>query len=150
MVLYASIRKGVENVLKISKLADYATVIMSFLARDLSAIFSATVIAQEIHLSPPTVSKILKMLWRANLVKSFRGTEGGYQLAKSPKQITVAEIISAIEGKLAVTECCVGKNLCALDALCGVKENWQIINRAIFNALQGLTLEDMKTPKVVG
>ena len=133
--------------LKISKLTDYATVIMSFLAHDLSTVFSATVVAQGTHLSTPTVSKILKMLWRAKLVKSFRGTEGGYQLAKSPKEITVAEMVSAIEGKLAVTQCCVGKNLCALDTLCGVKENWQVINRVILKALQGLTLEDMKKPK---
>lgn len=129
--------------LRISKLTDYATVIMSYLAHDLSGIFSATHIAHEIHLSIPTVSKILKMLWQAKLVNSFRGTGGGYQLAKAPKEISIADVVSAIEGTVAMTECSAANSLCALERSCGVKENWQLINRVILKSLTGLTIADM-------
>ncbi len=132
--------------LRISKLTDYATVIMSFLALDPLRIVSATLIAKEIHLSIPTVSKVLKILCEAKLVKSHRGTGGGYQLARPATEITVAEVVSAVEGSLAMTECCAGKSLCALDSLCSIKENWKVINRIILNALSGLTLAQMTKP----
>lgn len=128
--------------LRISKLTDYATVIMSFLALDPLGVFSATRIAKEVYLSNPTVSKILKILSEAGLVKSFRGIGGGYQLARSTKEITVAEVVSAIEGSLAMTECC-ATNSCALDSWCAIKENWQIINKIILEALGRVTLHDM-------
>lgn len=132
--------------LRISKLTDYATVIMSYLASDPSRVLSATSIAKALHLGIPTVSKILKILSEAELVKSFRGIGGGYQLARPTSEITVAEVVSAIEGNLAMTECCAGKNLCALDSLCAIKENWKVINKIILTALSGLTLADMTKP----
>jgi FeS assembly SUF system regulator len=132
--------------LRISKLTDYATVIMSYLALDPTKILSATHIAKAIHLGIPTVSKVLKILCEASLVKSYRGTGGGYQLARSAEKITIADIVYAIEGKVAMTECSAGKNLCALDSLCGIKENWQVINQVILTALSGLTLSQMTKP----
>ncbi len=132
--------------LRISKLTDYATVIMSYLALYPEQIISAAHIAKALHLGTPTVSKILKILCEASLVKSHRGTEGGYQLARLAKDITLADIVSAIEGKLAMTECCASKSLCALDALCGIKGNWQIINKVILTALSCLSLADMAKP----
>lgn len=132
--------------LRISKLSDYATVILSYLALDPKRILSATHIAHEIHLGVPTVSKVLKILCDADLVKSHRGTDGGYQLARSASEITVAEIVSAIEGNLAMTECCTVGSVCALDSLCSIKDNWQIINKIIFNALSQVTLAQMTKP----
>jgi FeS assembly SUF system regulator len=129
--------------LQVSKLTDYATVIMSFLALDPNGVFSATRIAREIHLSVPTVSKILKILAEKNLVKSFRGTGGGYQLGRSTREITMVEIISAIEGDLFATECCSIQSNCMRDSLCAIKENWQMINNIILNALKSVTLHDM-------
>src|SRR5579883_713342 len=129
--------------LKISKLTDYATVIMSFLALKPEMIFSAPHIAKSVHLKAPTVSKLLKILCEAELVKSHRGTGGGYQLAKSTAEITLAEVVSAIEGKLAMTECCSPHNSCSLDALCGIKDNWKTINNIILQALGQVTLSDM-------
>lgn len=129
--------------LRISKLTDYATVILSFLALDPLRILSATRIAKEIHLGIPTVSKLLKILQESELVKSFRGTGGGYQLARSAKEITLADIVTAIEGNLAMTECCATTSLCALDSLCALKDNWKIINRIILNSLAGVTLDQM-------
>jgi FeS assembly SUF system regulator len=131
--------------LRISKLTDYATVILSYLALDPLRILSATLIAKEIHLSVPTVSKLLKILQEAELVKSYRGTGGGYQLARSAKDITLADIVTAIEGNLAMTECCTTNSLCAIDSLCTLKDNWKVINRIILNALARVTLQDMKS-----
>lgn len=132
--------------LRISKLTDYAMVIMSYLALDPAAIASAAQITREVHLSLPTVSKILKILCDAELVASFRGTGGGYQLSRPAHAITVADVVVAIEGKLAMTECCLSGKTCALDSLCSIKDNWQVINKVILTALAGLTLKDMMQP----
>jgi FeS assembly SUF system regulator len=132
--------------LRVSKLTDYATVIMSYLALTPKTVVSAAQIAQEIHINLPTVSKILKILSEAGLVISFRGAGGGYQLARPITEITVAEVVTAIEGKLAMTECCINENICALDSLCSLKDNWKIINKMILTALAGLTLQDMMMP----
>ncbi len=132
--------------LRISKLTDYAIVIMSYLALMPDNILSAVQIAKEVHLGAPTVSKLLKILCEAKLVVSFRGTGGGYQLARSAREISLAEVVSAIEGQLAMTECCVKENLCALDSLCSIKENWKVVNKIILTALAGLSLSDMMRP----
>ena len=132
--------------LRISKLTDYATVILSFLAQEPKRMASAAQIANSVHLGPPTVSKILKILGEAKLVISFRGTGGGYQLARDAEHITVAAVVSALEGQLAMTECCAIDNACALDSLCSIKDNWKVINKIILTALAGITLKDMMQP----
>lgn len=132
--------------LRISKLTDYATLIMSYLALEPARVASATQIAKEIHLRMPTVSKILKILCDAELVTSFRGVGGGYQLARSAMDITLADIVSALEGNLAMTECCSTETLCALDSLCALKENWKKINNIILTALADVTLKSMMQP----
>lgn len=132
--------------LRISKLTDYAMVILSFLATDPLLIASASTIAEKVHLTVPTVSKLLKILTEKGLVKSFRGTGGGYQLAKPASEITVAEVVTAVEGHVAMTECCSKNGNCVIDSLCALKENWQIINRVIWNALADLTLQNMIEP----
>jgi FeS assembly SUF system regulator len=132
--------------LRISKLTDYAIIILSRLVLDAERIASAAWLAEEIHLAVPTVSKILKILAEAELVISFRGQGGGYKLAKNAAEITIAEVVSAMEGKLAMTECCSPKNRCVLDSLCTVKENWRVINQLISSVLAGLTLHDMIRP----
>lgn len=129
--------------LRISKLADYATVIMSYLALHPEQINSATEIAKAIHLSSPTVSKILKILSSSGLIKAFRGAGGGYQLARTIDSISVADIISAIEGNLALTECSISARTCELNSLCAIKHNWKAINKIIFKTLSRVTLKDM-------
>lgn len=129
--------------LRIGKLTDYAIVILSYLAEDIAAVLSATRIAKDIRLSVPTVSKLLKILQEAGLVKSFRGTVGGYQLARLAEEITLADVVIAIEGDFGLTDCCSSQKICALDTGCGTKENWQIINRVILKALKQVTLHDM-------
>ncbi|MCD6039271.1 MAG: putative HTH-type transcriptional regulator [Gammaproteobacteria bacterium] len=132
--------------LRISKLTDYAIIILIRLALNAQRIVSAAGIAEEVHLALPTVSKILKILAEAKLVISFRGPGGGYQLAKNATETTIAEVVLVMEGKLAMTECCAPINDCDLDSLCAVKENWQVINKMIFSVLAGFTLHDMIRP----
>lgn len=129
--------------LQISKLTDYATVIMSFLAKDPERVFSASLIAKELHLAIPTVSKVLKILAGAELAVSFRGSEGGYQLARPTREITVADVIFAMQGKIALTECCAPKQSCVIHSLCAIRESWKSINNIIFGTLSQITLHDM-------
>ncbi|HVV68063.1 MAG TPA: SUF system Fe-S cluster assembly regulator [Gammaproteobacteria bacterium] len=132
--------------LRISKLADYATVIMHHLAVQPDQWVSASEIAEQVHLAIPTVSKILKMLCEASLVISARGTGGGYKLGKPASAISVAEVVTAIEGKPSLTECAQGAQLCVQEGVCAVKHNWRAINRFVFNTLQNVTLADMAQP----
>lgn len=132
--------------LRISKLTDYAIIILSYLAREGASMASAASIARESHLTVQTVSKLLKILAKSGLVSSSRGAGGGYQLAHSAESITLADVVSAIEGQVAMTECCAATSLCSLDSMCGIKENWQVINKIILTALAGVTLRDMMQP----
>lgn len=147
MVLYISPHLIINalHMLQINKLTDYATIILSFLALSPEKMASATHIAQLTHLAVPTVSKLLKILTDHNLVQSFRGADGGYKLARSAKEMTLADVLSAIEGKLAMTECCTTSS-CALDSMCAVRENWQLINKKIVAALASVTIHDMIRP----
>jgi FeS assembly SUF system regulator len=132
--------------LRISKLTDYATIIVSFMARASEGVASAASIARGTHLALPTVSKILKKLSQAGLINSFRGTGGGYRLAYTSEKISIAQILVAMEGPVAMTECCATMSACALDPLCAVKDNWKAINHYILTALGSLTLQDMLQP----
>jgi FeS assembly SUF system regulator len=95
----------------------------------------------------PVVSKVLKLLTRSGLLSSQRGIKGGYGLARRPEHITVAEIIRALEGPIAVTEC--SDRLhgdCELELRCPVRANWHLINRTIHEALEKITLAEMAQP----
>ena len=134
--------------LRVSKLTDYATVVMTVLAdgaaRD--AVLSAQEVSVRAHLELPTVSKLLKQLAHAQLVESFRGVNGGYRLARAAERITIAEIVTAMEGPIGMTECSAQVGLCDHESHCGVRVNWRRINDAIAGALEGVTLADMLRP----
>ena len=132
--------------IKIRKLADYATVIMGHLAQMPKERYSAAQVAKALQINLPTASKVLKLLNEAQLVNSERGVNGGYQLVCSPDQISVAQIITAIDGKPAMTECSKGEALCSRNAVCQLRGNWQLINKAILNLLENLSLADMSRP----
>lgn len=132
--------------LKINKLTDYATLIMSYLAVSKAKIASTAEISRDLGLGQATVSKLLKILCQAELITSFRGSNGGYQLARSSEEISLIDIIAAIEGKMGVTECCTRENLCGIDTLCSLKDNWKVINNIILMALKDLSLKDMLRP----
>ncbi len=134
--------------LRVSKLTDYATVVMTVLAdgaaRDV--VLSAQEVATRAHLELPTVSKLLKQLAHAELVESFRGVNGGYRLARAAERITIADIVTAMEGPIGMTECSAHVGLCDHESHCGVRVNWRRINDAIAGALEGVTLADMLRP----
>jgi len=132
--------------IRIGKLTDYALLIMSEIAKEPHSVLSATLLAECLHLTPPTVSKILKMLSDAELVSSVRGAEGGYHLARSAETITVGDIIAAMEGEMAMTECCEKSRLCAIDSLCTMRENWRKINSMVQALLNQFTILDMLKP----
>ena len=132
--------------LRPSKLADYATVIMTGLAREPERLRNAADLATETHLAVPTVSKVLKRLAREGLLVSIRGAHGGYRLSRPPTDITMAQIIAALEGPLGLTDCAAHNGRCGIESLCHVRGNWLRINLAVQRALDGVTLAAMAEP----
>lgn len=130
---------------KLGKLTDYGTVLMTALAAEPERLQASQELAAATHLAAPTVAKLLKLLGKAGLVESSRGAHGGYRLARSPDRITVADIVSAIEGPIALTECVVHTG-CGIESHCGVRSNWRVINDAIRSALEAVTLAQMTLP----
>ena len=133
--------------LRITKQADYGIVLMSRLANQPETLHNAASLAAEEQLPGPIVSKILKILARGGLLESHRGVKGGYTLSRPPESISVAEIISALEGPIAVTECIEdGPGECSQEPFCAVRGNWQQINLAIREALEAISLAEMTEP----
>ena len=132
--------------LRLSKLTDYATVILSFMARDNTHVHAAMEIASVTGIALPTVSKILKLLVNAKVLVSTRGVKGGYALARAPEKITIAAVICALEGPIALTECSISQQGCEQASGCEIRGNWSLINQTIHNALESVTLADMIRP----
>lgn len=135
--------------LRLSKLTDYGTVILSFMAKDNTRVCAAMEIAAATGIALPTVSKILKLLVNAKVLTSTRGAKGGYALIDLPEKITIAAVISALEGPIALTECSISRQGCEQASGCGIHSNWNLINQTIHNALESVTLADMIRPVVV-
>jgi FeS assembly SUF system regulator len=135
--------------LKLSKLTDYATVILSYMAKDKSRVHVALDIAEATGIAQPTASKILKILVKARVLCSVRGAKGGYKLAREPERITVASVISALEGPIALTECSGSHKSCEQASGCSIQGNWHLINQKISQALESVTLADMILPSKV-
>lgn len=133
--------------IRITKLTDYGIVLMSQLALAPERLFNAPDLAAETRLPLPMVSKILKQLTRTGLLDSHRGVHGGYTLARPAPEISVVEIITALEGPIAMTECSSeAPGVCCTEPFCPVSRNWQRINLAIRDALTGITLAEMSAP----
>jgi FeS assembly SUF system regulator len=129
--------------LRISKLTDYATVILAALAEDAERVQTATALAERTRVAAPTVSKLLKQLQRAGLVTSTRGLHGGYQLSRPASQISAAAILDALEGPLALTDCSAGLGHCCIEETCRVGRAWQRLNSAIRRSLHEVTLAQL-------
>ncbi|MDJ0654808.1 MAG: SUF system Fe-S cluster assembly regulator [Xanthomonadales bacterium] len=134
--------------LRLSKLTDYAIVVMTDMADEPETVFSAAELAGRTHLEQPTVAKVLKALTKSGLIRSYRGANGGYRLGPQPRNISVAQIISAMEGPIGMTECSVHEGLCAQEAVCTTRSNWRRISQAVEMALNDVTLQDMTQPMV--
>lgn len=132
--------------LRISKLADYATVIMVYLAKQETRLSNARDIASHTHLAQPTVSKLLKRITSAGLLVSVRGVSGGYRLQRLAAEISIADIIYAVEGKPGLIECSMEPNPCSLQSICSIQGNWRLISQAIETALDSVSLEALARP----
>ena len=129
--------------LRISRLTDYATVLLAALASEPQRVQTAASLAEQTHIAAPTVSKLLKQLQRAGLVSSTRGLHGGYQLARPAAQISAAAILDALEGPVALTDCSVGHGQCEIEESCRVGRVWQRLNLAIRRALYDVSLAQL-------
>ena len=131
---------------RISKLTDYGTLLLVYLAEQDGRLCSASEIAAGTHVAAPTAQKILKLLARSALVESVRGADGGYRLARSPHAISAAAILDALEGPVAITECSTAESNCELESMCHVGGAWQKINSALRVALEDISLLDLGRP----
>ena len=130
--------------LKLSKLTDYAVVVLVRLAED-SGIQTSGSIAAATGVPEPTVAKVLKIMTTASLVLSQRGARGGYRLARPLAAISIAEVIVAIDGPIALTACVEhSATVCDASSLCPVKGRWDEVNTAIQDALSAISLADMR------
>ena len=133
--------------IRMTKTADYAIVLLTRMASESDRIFNAPELAHDTQLPAPTVSKVLKILARDGLLASHRGAKGGYSLQRPPEEISVVEIISAVEGPIGITECIDDTpGECGQEPVCPVRGNWQRINEAIRQALDSITLAEMAPP----
>lgn len=136
--------------LRISKLTDYAILVMVELCSNPGKVLSAQSLAERCGLELPTVSKVLKTLGRSGLVGSQRGASGGYRVEVAAEGVSVADVISAMEGPIAMTECSVHEGLCSVEANCSARDNWQRVSQAVAGALQNISLADMSRPSEWG
>ncbi len=132
--------------LRISRLTDYGTMILVYLTNQDNRLCPASDVAMGVHVTQPTVQKLLKMLARARLVDSVRGAGGGYRLARAPESISAAEILDALDGPIAITECSSEESQCELESICQVGNAWQKINKVIRVVLDDVTLADLAHP----
>lgn len=132
--------------LRLSKMADYGTVVMTAMVREPERSRSAAEIAAAIHVPVTTVSKILKILMRGGLLLSLRGAKGGYLLSRPAEEITLVDIINVMDGPIGMTECSVTPGLCSQEAGCVVRANWQRVNQAVLGVLREMTLAQMSAP----
>jgi FeS assembly SUF system regulator len=134
--------------LKLSKLTDYAVVVLLRLAHD-DAVQTSPGIALATGVPEPTVAKVLKTLAAASLVTSSRGSRGGYRLARSLGSVSVADIIAAIDGPIALTACVDGSTgSCEVQGMCAVRGRWDVVNSAIRTSLSAITLADMRAASI--
>ncbi len=130
--------------IRLSRMADYSVVLMTYLASHAERPQSALDLTCASGLPGPTVGKLLNMLARAGLLTSFRGVGGGYALTRTPGDISVAEVIHAVDGPIALTECIhdtAGE--CDLEASCPARGSWQVINDVVRRALSSVSLADV-------
>ena len=131
--------------MRLSNMADYAVVTMAATARHCGgARISATELAAETGIALPTTQKLVSILSKAGLLRATRGTGGGIQLARPAAAITLADIIEAVEGPIAMTACVeTGRHDCAMEGHCNVQPHWGMVNTAVRGALADVSLSTL-------
>jgi len=127
--------------LRITKITDYGFILLAHMVnQEKGALHNAKDLSASINLPLPTVSKVLKILTQGGILQSHQGSKGGYALARDADQISAAEIIEAVEGPVAITEC---SSADGCERNCQVSTSWKKVNGAVIDALSQLTLADM-------
>ncbi len=138
-----------EAMIRLSRLTDYAITLLSYVGNEGDVLWTAPGLAEKSGLPMPTVAKILKVLAKSGLVTAQRGASGGYKLTKSPAHISVAEIIEAMDGPIAITKCAHGSlQKCAIKNFCAMSNGWNKINGAVRDALSDVSLAEMVDPSL--
>jgi FeS assembly SUF system regulator len=134
--------------MRLSSLADYAVVMMAAATRhDTGARLSATALAAETGVPLPTAQKLVGKLAGAGLIETSRGTGGGFVVARRPDAISLADIIEAVDGPIALTTCVDDhRSDCALEGSCRVRPHWAVVNEAVRSAFAGVTLDQLCDP----
>jgi FeS assembly SUF system regulator len=133
--------------IRMSKETDYGIVVLAYFASAQTGLkHNAREVAMENQLPLPMVKKILKTLARGGLLVSHRGAKGGYSLVRRGERISIAEIVKAMEGPLAMTECIEAPGECRHEPVCGLRTSWHKINEIVFEALNRTTLSDLTGP----
>jgi FeS assembly SUF system regulator len=136
-------------VIRLTNLADYAVVVMTTAARTPEVRLSAARVAELTTIPVPTVAKLMGTLARADLLTASRGVAGGFSLARPADAISVAAIVEAVDGPIALTNCqSADKHECAIEGHCSVRGHWAPINQAVRGALMAVTLADLLRPAV--
>ena len=136
--------------MRLSSLADYAVVMMTAAAPHCGGAgrLTATLLAEETGVPLPTAQKLVSRLSAAGRIESARGTGGGFRLARPPATISLADIVEAVEGPIALTSCVdMGDHECAMEGNCRVKPHWNVVNQAVRGALAGVTLASLVTER---
>ena len=133
---------------RLGKLTDYGLLLLTCIAKSPNAsLRTARDLAAESGLPLPTVSRLLQQLLRSDLLVSHRGTKGGYTLARKPREVSVVDVVAALEGPIALTECSTDvSGACDLEPSCPIKSNQRIINKAVRGVLELITLADLIQP----
>ncbi len=132
---------------RLTRMADYAIVLMHQVAIAGGRPVNAGKLASETRVQRPTTTKILKSLARAGLLSSSRGMKGGYILAYSPLDISVADIVAAVEGPIALTDCIEdAPGTCELESCCRVRDALQVVNNTVRQALREVSVADLSAP----
>ena len=126
---------------------DYGVILLGYLCRDSGAgVHTAREMADSARLPLPMASKILKTLAREGILVSHRGVKGGYSLAQHPEEISLAEVIQALEGPIGITECASRPGLCEKERACPARVNWIRVSQALCESLQRIRLSEMFAP----
>ncbi len=129
---------------RLSKLTDYAVVLLGQMSRTPGRVASVAQLAEQTGVPAPTVAKVLKSLAATGLVRSQRGAQGGYALGPTAEQISIAAIIRALDGPIALTACVTGSDdNCTVESLCPMRGHWNRVNVAVNRALESVSLAEM-------
>jgi FeS assembly SUF system regulator len=132
--------------IRLSRLTDYAVALLSHMGKEPHRdLWAASDLAETSGLPMPTVAKILKLLAKKDLITAQRGATGGYKLSKPTKSISIADIIEAMDGPIAITDCAEGSSHsgCSIEEICPMSDGWNKVNSVVRGALQNVSLADM-------